>query len=78
MVSSFYKRKKTCRYQGSIRSNGITVCTKDGSLRHANRCNRYDCKRWNNTPWKAFLWWNFGTIGTWRSVKQAWRERWKA
>lgn len=78
MVDMFYRRKKTCRFQGRIK-HGLTVCKKDGSLRHAAKCNCYDCPRWNRTPWKAFLWWwNYGAFGTWHSIKQAWRERWKA
>lgn len=78
MVDSFYSRKKTCRFQGRIK-HGLTVCTKDGSVRHAAKCNCYDCPRWNRTPWKAFLWWwDYGTIVySWKELVVNWKQRWK-
>lgn len=49
MVGQFYSRKKTCRFQGRIK-HGLTVCAKDGSIRHAAKCDKRHCPKWNRTP----------------------------
>lgn len=70
---------KTCRFQGRRQSDGCITCKLDGSRRRVDRCNRYDCKRWNNTPWKAFLWWwRYSPVFcTWKENKEYWARRWK-
>lgn len=79
MINHFFTRRKTCRFQGCVKSNGLTVCTKDGSLRHADKCNERNCKRWNRTPFKAFLWWwRFAPVFcTRKERKEAWNRRWR-
>lgn len=79
MVTGFYSRKRTCRFQSRIK-HGQTVCQRDGSVRHAAKCNRRDCPKWNRTPGKAFLWWwDYGTIAcSWKEVVANWRRRWTA
>lgn len=78
MTGIFGRRKKTCRFQGCIKPNGLTVCTKDGSLRHADKCDKRHCPKWNNTPWKAFMWWWIYSpvFGTWKEYKEYWNRRW--
>lgn len=79
MVTKFYSRKRTCRFQSRIKY-GQTVCQRDGSIRHAAKCNRRDCPKWNRTPGKAFLWWwDYGTmVSSWKEVVANWRRRWTA